>query len=197
MAFKPSGKGFDPRRLLSNLTNARIQDENNALYQTLFSMIQGLSTFDEQIQSKLDKNSKINLLTQVEGILNYYNGGVQSNIYLPVLTNIANIDASGAYYTPWFRTGNIINVSGKFIINPTAINTFTELEFTLPVASNFAHEEECSGTANGIPFSGSTTGFPGIVTANPATGNAIVRFYSTNTDDNDVRFIFSYRFIPK
>jgi hypothetical protein len=197
MAFKPSQPEFNPKNLLSNLTSARIQDSNNALYQTIYSLINGLGTFKEQLDAKLNSKDKINLASQVEGMLSYYNGGALTGIYIPVLDNVANITSSASYYTPWFRIGNIIHVSGKVTIETTASATLTQLELVLPVASKFAHEDECSGVANGVPFSGSTDNFAGIVKANPVNGNAVIHFYSTNTVNNDVRFEFTYRFIPK
>ena len=188
---------FNVDGLEAVLLNSKTATDNNPLWQVCKGLITATKQLKKFVDSKLGKTDKISLTEQVDGVLPYQNGGVLTGIYIPILTIIANIDTAGFYYTPWVRVGNLITVSGKVTIDPTAAATLTQLELSLPVASLFAHTEQCSGVANGVPFAGSTVNFAGIVSCNPITGNALIEFYSTNAVNNDVRFTFTYQFIPK
>jgi len=66
--------------------------------------------------------------------------------YTPTLTNTTNLDASTAYACQYLRVGNTVTVSGKVDMDPTAAGT-TELRMSLPIASTFASEQQCGGTA--------------------------------------------------
>lgn len=184
-----TGLGLD--RLQTTLNNARIQDENNALYQTIMGLIQTSSKIDERTQNFLAKDA-ILPASQISGLV-----PIQQNVYLPVIAGIANVTASSPYYTWWTRIGNIINIWGKVTITPTAANVLTQLSFSLPFPSAFLHEEQLSGTINGTPQSGATANIAGICKANPVDFTATFEFFSSNTDDNDFRFVFSYLMIAK
>lgn len=53
MAFKPPGPGLDFSKLKSILANARIQDSNNALYQTIFSLIEQIDQFKKETDGRI------------------------------------------------------------------------------------------------------------------------------------------------
>jgi hypothetical protein len=72
---------------------------------------------------------------------------LSSGTYTPTLTNVANVSASTAYPCQWMRVGNVVTVSGKLDIDPTTASTSTRIGISLPVASNFAAEHQCGGTA--------------------------------------------------
>jgi hypothetical protein len=186
-----AGNREEIQRARTSLVNSGMQTENNANFQVSNQLITAVGANQAVIEQKVSKTDIIPA-KQISGL-----PFTNSNVYIPVLTNVANISASAAFFTYWRRYNNQIEVWGKVTIDPIANNTLTELEMSLPQPGIFQHAEQCSGTANGVPFSGSTVNFAGIVSANPITGNAVIRFYSTNTVDNDVRFIFTYLYIPK
>ena len=72
-------------------------------------------------------------------------GNVFSGTYTPTLTNTTNIDASTAYTCQYMRVGNVVTVSGRVDIDPTAAGIIT-LGMSLPIASNFATAQQMGGT---------------------------------------------------
>jgi len=73
-------------------------------------------------------------------------GTLTSGTYTPTLTNVTNIAASTAYACQYMRVGDVVTVSGKVDIDATAAGVIT-LGMSLPIASNFAAEENCGGVA--------------------------------------------------
>ncbi len=183
------GLGLD--RLQTSLVNSRLQDSNPALFQTIQGMIQATNSLEGKVGEKLTSDSIIPA-DHITGLPDF-----AQNFYLPVLTNVANITTSSPYFTWWTRLGNIVTVWGKITADATTINTDTQIRMSLPLPSAFFHEEQLSGTINGFPPVGATTNIAGICKANPADMDCVFEYYSTNDQDNDLRFIFSYLMIPK
>lgn len=73
-------------------------------------------------------------------------GNLFSGTYTPSLTNTTNISASTAFACQYIRVGNVITVSGRVTIDPTAAGAIT-LGFSLPVASNFTALGQCGGAS--------------------------------------------------
>lgn len=78
----------------------------------------------------------------VTGTTNQY---IASGTYTPTLTNVTNIDASTAFVTQWIRVGNVVMVSGRVDVDPTVASGWV-LGVSLPIASNFASVQQCTGT---------------------------------------------------
>jgi hypothetical protein len=70
-----------------------------------------------------------------------------SGTYTPTLTGVANINALVASLAQYMRVGKTVTVSGKVSVDATAAGANTEFGISLPVASNFANDMECSGMA--------------------------------------------------
>src|SRR5574341_1241568 len=70
----------------------------------------------------------------------------RSGVYTPTLTNVANLAASTAYECQWMRVGELVTVSGKADVDPTAAAS-TQLGISLPIPSNFGAAEDCGGVA--------------------------------------------------
>ena len=81
--------------------------------------------------------------------LNGVEDSVKSNTYTPTLTNVSNITSSSvsANAFRYIRIGNIVYVSGRVTVNATAANTATEIEISLPIASNLTNSIDLSGVA--------------------------------------------------
>lgn len=79
----------------------------------------------------------------VTGTTNQY---IASGTYTPTLFNTTNVAASTAYLCQWIRTGNVVTVSGKVDIDPTAA-AVTLLGMSIPIASNFTAEQNVGGVA--------------------------------------------------
>lgn len=73
-----------------------------------------------------------------------------SGSYTPALSAVANVAASTAYACQWFRVGDLVTVSGRVDVDPTAAApTQTQLGLSLPVASGFTADTQCGGVAAG------------------------------------------------
>lgn len=119
--------------------------------------------------------------------------GVSPNYgtYTPTLTNVANLDASTAYSCQYSQTGNVVTVSGRVDIDPTAGTTLTQLGVSLPIPSNFANANECAGVA----FASGIAGQGAAIIADATNDRAELDFISGDTSNQPMYFIFSYRII--
>lgn len=123
------------------------------------------------------------LLTTAHGL----NGGT----YTPTLTNTANVTASTAIQCQWSRVNNIITVSGKVTVQPTLTATATQLGISLPVASNFGAQEDCSGTAAASGIASQCAAIRGDTT----NDRAEMVWISTDITSQPMYFIFQYEVI--
>lgn len=116
---------------------------------------------------------------------------VMSGTYTPTITNIANASASTAFVMQWMRVGNIVTVSGQFDVDPTtAASTLTQIEISLPVASNFSASTQLAGTA-----CGNSVVEPCLILANPTTDTAAVNFLAVNAANHAFSCHFTYQVI--
>ncbi len=94
-------------------------------------------------------------------------GAIISGTYLPTLTNVANLDASTAYNAQYMRVGNVVAVSGKVDVDPTALLS-TKLGISLPIASTLSAAEKCAGTANANSIASEVGAIEGDIVNNRA-----------------------------
>lgn len=111
-----------------------------------------------------------------------------SGTYTPTLTNTTNIASSTAYTCQYMQVGSVVTVSGKFDIDPTAAAA-TVMGISLPVASNFASEQQCGGTA---VWNTSTNNAGGSIKADAANDRARLDFYANTDVSNSWFFTFTY-----
>ena len=70
---------------------------------------------------------------------------VASGTHTPTLTNTTNIDSSTASLNQYSRVGDIVTMSGRVVIDPTATGSI-EMGMTIPVASDFSSGIHAGGT---------------------------------------------------
>jgi hypothetical protein len=112
--------------------------------------------------------------------------------YTPTLTNVTNVAASTPYPCQYMRVGNTVTVSGIIDIDPTAGGgTATQIDVSLPIASNFGNAYELGGTmgANTVTESGQ-------VYAEVANNRAVFAFLAQTTANHSVSFVFMYQILP-
>jgi len=120
-------------------------------------------------------------------------GNYASGTYTPALTNVANVSSSTAYSCQYIRVGAMVTVSGKVSISFTAnSNVVSQLGMSLPIASNFANDNECAGVGSSNKQNSSA------IRADATNDRA--EFYitanaSTLTGGETFWFIFTYRII--
>ena len=113
-----------------------------------------------------------------------------SGVWTPTLTNTTNVAASTTYEGQYIRVGSVVTVSGKVDIDPTAAAA-TELEISLPIASNLGATEDCAGTACGLTTVTSVAAILGQVTNNTAS----LQYTATDTGNKSFYYTFTYSLI--
>ena len=114
---------------------------------------------------------------------------LDSSLYTPSLTNVTNVTASTAFSCQYMRIGNVVTVSGKVNIDPTAAAaTPAELGMSLPIASNFTAEEQCGGTA----VSEIASTYPVRILADAVNNRASFKFLAGTTSNDSYSFTFTY-----
>lgn len=113
---------------------------------------------------------------------------VSSGLYVPTLTSVANIASSSPFQCHYIVNGDVVTVSLKVTITPTAAaSTTTQLGVSLPIASNLAATEDATGTLV------SQFNVVAAVLADATNDRVTVQFASTNTSANVLYGQFSYR----
>lgn len=113
-----------------------------------------------------------------------------SGTFNPSLSGLVNIASIAFYAAQYIRVGNVVTVSGKVIIDPISTLTLTQIESTLPIASDFANEFELAGSG------ASTTSSPCepiAIKANTSTNKAQINYFPVSTGSND--FFYSYTYL--
>ncbi len=118
------------------------------------------------------------------------NNVILGGTYTPTLTGIANVSASTPYQCNYMRVRNMVNVSGRVDIDPTLPATFTQLQVTLPIASNFVAPENCAGTAASF----NVFGYSAAIVADAASDTAYIQFQSDAGAAN-AGFLFTFMYI--
>lgn len=116
------------------------------------------------------------------------NGGV----YTPTLTNVTNVSASTAYECQWQQIENIVVVSGRVDVDPTAAAA-TELGISLPplYPSDFAAVQQCAGTAASPAVARQCA----AILADTTNNRASLQWVAVDTANRAMYFTFTYRII--
>lgn len=113
----------------------------------------------------------------------------ESGEYTPTLFNTSNITASTPFVCNYFRIGNKVIVSGAVSIDAD-LAASTELQMSLPIASNFTSTADLGG--NGSVLSQSVSNLSLGARANAANDRASFIFLATSLSNNTYTFTFSY-----
>lgn len=94
-------------------------------------------------------------------------GGL-AGTYTPTLSNTTNVAASTSFQWQYLRVGNTVTASGPVDVDPTAAGQVV-LGISLPIASNFGADEDCSGVGAAIDVASQSAGIHADVANNRAT----------------------------
>lgn len=125
-------------------------------------------------------------LTQLTGA-NITGGGV----YTPTVTGVVNVAAATAFQCQYARIGDVVTVSGKIAVDPTAA-VDTQVAITLPITSNLGADEDLGGTAVCYTVAGQSAAILGDATNN----RALLRWLAVDLANQPFAFSFMYRVIP-
>ena len=163
---------------------ARILIENPYINANWPTLIEAQNTANITIGSR--GNIGAGTVTLASGATLYEDHG---RTYDPTLNNITNLDGSTAYTCMYRRVGgNQVTVSGKFDADPTAA-AITQLDISLPIASNLAAQEDLGGIAS------NGTGEVARIYAETTNNRAVVLWTATTTVNAGWSFEFTYRII--
>lgn len=113
-----------------------------------------------------------------------------SGVYTPNLTNVANLDGSTAYQCQYMRVGSVVTVSGRVDMDATLTATVTQLDMTLPIASDLG-TNDCAGVAACTTIASLSAGIFAEATGNKAR----FQFVSVGVANDPFLFTFTYRIV--
>lgn len=113
-----------------------------------------------------------------------------SGLYTPTLTNTTNVAASTAYECQYARIGDVVIVSGKVDVDPTAAAS-TVLTISLPVASNLANPEQLAGTA----FCPAIAGQGAAIVGDATNDKALMWWVAVDITNQPMYFTFMYQVV--
>lgn len=116
---------------------------------------------------------------------------IVAGTYTPTLTNVANLDGSTAFECQYLRIGSTVVVSGKVSVDPTLAATSTQLGISLPIASNFGAQEDCSGCA----FASGVAGQGAAILGDSTNDRAQMQWVASDLTNQPMYFTFTYQVI--
>ncbi len=115
---------------------------------------------------------------------------LDSGVWTPTLTTIANLDSLVAFSCQYLRVGNTVHCSGIVTVDPTAAAD-TQFGMSLPIASNIGAFEDLAGA--GAAF---TAQWAVAIYGDLTNNRAEFRFIAPDTTQRNVTFSFSYQVLP-
>lgn len=115
---------------------------------------------------------------------------IASGTYTPTLTSVTNVAASTAFQCQWMRVGNVVTVSGRVSVDPTAAGA-TILGISLPLASNLGAIEDCAGVA----FANAVAGQGAAIWGDATNDRASMEWVAIDVTNQGMSFIFTYEII--
>lgn len=112
-----------------------------------------------------------------------------SGTYTPTLTNTTNVAASTAYACQYMRVGDVITVSGKVDIDPTAPGA-TVLRMDLPFPPGFGNDFEAGGTANSAAVAGESASISAVA----SSGLIAIKFTAVDISSKSYFFTVTYKY---
>ena len=118
-------------------------------------------------------------------------GHVYGDTYSAVASDTANLDSTPANHTAQFmRVGNTVTVSGKVLVDPTAMGVVS-FNLSLPVASSFSNTGELAGAGSVVTGNINSVRVEGNVPNNKAS----LEFFVTLTTPQNVTYTYTYTII--
>ncbi len=121
------------------------------------------------------------------------NGAVElaAGTWTPNLTHITNLDASTAQSGQYQRVGNTVTCGLHLQVDPTTISVATEIEFTLPIATNMAAVGELAGAGGASAVVEPWGCFANAVADRGAAKTAA----AGSTSNHNIFLTFTYRIV--
>jgi hypothetical protein len=150
--------------------------------------IVALTSAGAAVTGTLSASGKITATTAGIDVPTSALGTCYSGTYTPTLTNGSNVASSNPFICQYMRVGNVVTVSGFLTLDPTSSGTYTSIEISLPIASDFTATSQCGGTGSTGLSTVSAFGILAGVTNNTAQMDGTMGV----TSNEAVRFSFTY-----
>lgn len=112
--------------------------------------------------------------------------------YTPTLFSDTNVAATTSDVCQYIRVGSVVTVSGRIEVDPTSNNLPTQVGISLPIASDFASETQCAGTAH--QFNGSSQHIGGGIYAD-TTNNRAALLWTEEAGGNNRAWVFTFTYL--
>jgi len=122
----------------------------------------------------------------ITGTTNQY---IASGTYTPSLTGLANVASSVMAVCQYMRVGNVVTVSGRINVTPTAPATISNFLLALPIASTIANTSNLGGSGT---FDTNTVINAVSIMGNIGNNKAYFQFISSGTTSTPLAFSFTY-----
>lgn len=111
-----------------------------------------------------------------------------SGRYTPSITNGANVASTTARQLHYLRVGDTVHVSGYVTVDPTADDTNTKFEMTLPMAATLSGEGDLAGCG----ATNNTENDVVPIYANTSSNQAQFDWTAHDTNSQNIFFSFTY-----
>jgi hypothetical protein len=169
----------DSNRVWHEATNIKIHGSGNTIDAGVSNVV--LINTNDLVVTESD-------VVYVNGAIS--TGGYTSGIYTPTLYNTTNIAASTAYECQYFQVNDMVTVTGKVDVDPTAAG-LTQLGIDLPAASNLGAAEDCAGVA----FAPRVAAQGAAIIGSAANNRAIMEWIAVDVTNQPMYFTFTYQII--
>jgi hypothetical protein len=115
---------------------------------------------------------------------------IASGTYTPTATDITNSTAGTCEVAKWTRVGNVVSVSGRMALTPTAAATTTVWGLSLPIASNFAATSDLNGLVNTSDVASTTRA--GFINADTTNDRANLTIRSSTNASENYYYMYQY-----
>lgn len=109
--------------------------------------------------------------------------------YTPTITGTSNVDSTTSYAWQYLRVGSVVTASGRVNIDATTATSITTFRISLPVASNFANDNELAGSGH---ERNSSTQSGVSISADITNNEATCTYRATASTDISLFLMFTY-----
>lgn len=154
----------------------------------------GASCLSNQVLGRITKGTGGVKMSQTNGAQSNVVGDdtyPNSGSYTPTLYHTTNVAASTAYACSWSRVNNMVTVTGRVDVDPTAAGAAaTLLGISLPISSNLATSEQLGGVASPSNLSSDNSA---ALFADIVNGRAAMSWQCADAANHGMHFQFSYQ----
>lgn len=113
---------------------------------------------------------------------------LKQGTYTPTVTLVTNVDAATVTTCNYQKIDSIVYVYGEISIDPTANNSDTRVDITLPITTTISQTYNLAGNASAFDVSEALR-----IYGNTSNGKAVLRYKASDNASHTFSFQFQYR----